>query len=321
MKLAILLVKFSLVAGGTLIAGSAAFFTDGSAIWKDPSTWSNSQVWGIVGSVLVFLGVIFLLLTEEESGAAYDAHEALTRADELKFDLEETRQLLASYESASKRMASLYLAYSAARGVLEQAAISQVSNEKKLIEDCLWSMKQDLQISLGLKMRHTWTICVYQRLFDETDQYNYLHCVADSRSIPCNLADARRWKEGVGVGGIALAKDGEVVTPDILAEGTGSLFKLDGDIVKREDLARYRSMMAVPISVDGDPKPWGVVLVSCDEPYHFGAGDGGRVHTGLKPEEAVRTLAAVAALAIAICRCSTTSLENSSGGTKKIVAS
>lgn len=295
-------VKLVLVAGGAFVAGMASFWTGGEAVFFDPGRWTGAQLIGLCGFSWVLLGTWFLLKTEEKPSAVYDAHRALTKADELDLELAEVHDLLVKYQKTAIGTASLYVAYNGARGVLEQAAVAGVSDEVKLITDCLWSMKQDLQISLGFEATHTWTICVYKREFDETDQHNYLHCVSHERSIPCNLQDARRWKEGVGVGGMALAKDGEVVAPDILSHGAGSIFRLEGDIVRRADLVRYRSMIAVPVSVDGDPKPWGVVLASCDQPEHFGAQSGDRARMGLQPEEAVRTLAAVAALAIAICR-------------------
>lgn len=301
-------IKLVLVAGGALLAGAAAFFNGSTAVWSNPSTWGKIQIVGLTGVTLTFLGALFIYMTEDKPGAAFDAHEALTKAEETATERDDAYQLLEAYEQVSKRVVSLYLSYSAARGVLEQAAVAGVADEVKLVDDCLWSMKQDLLISLGFNMSHTWTICVYQRKFNETDSYNHLHCVAHQRAIECNLKEARSWKEGVGVGGMALAKDGEVVAPDILSDGAGSLFKLSGDIVRTEDLVRYRSMMAVPVSVDGDCKPWGVVLASCDAPHHFGAEDQTRANTGLRPEEAVRTLASVVALAIAICRCNTRSL-------------
>lgn len=309
-RAAIFWVKLLLVSGGALLAGWASFFSGGEVIVLDPSKWSGQQIFGVIGVLLVFLGAWFLLKTEEKPGAAYDAHRALMRADELSSELDEAVQLLESYRVAAIGTTSLYVAYNGARGVLEQAALARVSDEVKLIRDCLWSMKQDLQISLLFESTHTWTICVYKCEFNDDDQHNYLRCVAHERSIPCDLGDARLWKEGVGVGGMALAKDGEVVAPDILSHGAGTIFRLEGDIVRRADLVRYRSMMAVPVSVDGDSKPWGVVLASCDQPEHFGAQGGMREHMGLQPEEAVRTLAAVAALAIAICRSNTILLKD-----------
>ena len=299
-----LYVKILLIAGGTLLVALASFGIDTEVGFLEVEKWSKSQFVGFVGAFLSFLGAVFVFLTEDNSGAAYDAFEAINDRNTTSKKLEDLYDILQDYEETAKRFQSLYLAYSSARGVLEQAAATSAKTEIDLIEQCLFSTKQDLKLSLGFEMQHTWTICIYKSVHDAKEQQYFLECIAHDRSIMCDLAEARKWKEGVGVGGMALAKNGEVTAPDILSHDAGSLFRLEGNIVRREDLVRYRSMMAVPINIDGDQRPWGVVLVSCDQPNFFGTSEVD--HFGLQPEEAVRTLAAITALAIAIFRSNTT---------------
>lgn len=60
------------------------------------------------------------------------------------------------------------------------------------------------------------------------------------------------------------------------------------------DRDRYVSMVAVPIKVGRETKPWGVVTVTTDRPNHFNLDVGNRVTTS----EPARAVAAMAGLAI-----------------------
>jgi hypothetical protein len=64
------------------------------------------------------------------------------------------------------------------------------------------------------------------------------------------------------------------------------------------DNDRYRSMVAVPIKVDGMEKPWGVVAATNDKTAHFNPPFG----SGPKPDEGARALAGMIALGIAVSR-------------------
>ena len=124
--------------------------------------------------------------------------------------------------------------------------------------------------------------------------------MAHVRSEPCELKNARPWREGVGVGGVAVAKNDEVVVPDLDDPAVGTAFRLDKNMVKDQDRDRYKSICAVPVAVGHAERPWGVVIATSNVPSHFGA-VGGEV---VEFEEAVRALAGLVALCITACnRC------------------
>jgi hypothetical protein len=157
-------------------------------------------------------------------------------------------------------------------------------------------MKADLRVSMGFDLTDFWTICVYraERLEGEL----VLRLVAHDRSQDCDLADARTWKLGVGAAGIAFAKRDEVVVPDLEDDSVGTAFRLPVASRKVDDNLRYRSMFAVPIIVgkfDASNMPWGVAMATSSQPWHFGAENA----KGVKPEEGVRSLGAIVALAVA----------------------
>ena len=286
-------VRFGLIYGGALISALAAVFAQG---WQWPLT--DLQVIGVVGAALVCLGGFFLIYIEESPEALHQAQIAIRDAEDFRDEYEEVAQFAKGYERASRRLTALYLAYSASRGVLERAATTGLTDEIQIIRSCLAAMKRDLRISLGFELSHTWTICVYITETPETGQPSYLRCIAHDRTFDCDITKARLWREGVGVGGMTLARNSEVVAPDTLAPEAGSLFTLDDVNVSALDRDRYRSLIGVPVQVGAGTRPYGVVIVTSDQPEHFGSDE----VEGVAPEEGARALAGVVALAVALCR-------------------
>lgn len=277
---------------------------------------SGQQIFGVCGVVLATLGAIFFWKAEDPTDTLEEAQLAIFGADRIAKERDQLVQTFEILDEIGLRLKSLHIISGRAFGVLEQAAAAQTEDELQLINACLWSTKTDLRIALGYTHDQVWTICVYQRQPEPTSGKSMLVCVAHDRSIECAAKDARKWKEGVGVGGMALASNSEVVAPDILDPGAGSLFHLNGDIVRNIDLQRYRSMIAVPVLVRGDDEPWGVVLASNSSPYHFGGVDFDEEELtwGIQPEEAVRLLAGIVAAAVALARTNASEVTKSSGG-------
>ncbi len=286
-------VKFVLIYGGAFAAAWAGAFYEG---WTWPLT--SPQVIVLAGSLLVFIGGFFIVYTEDSAEVLQSAQRALMAAQDASAEAEEAIELALDYEEATIRLRALYFAYAASRNVIEHATSMRIADEVRVISTCLEAMQGDLRVALGFELTHTWTICVYRKETGNDDGNAYLRCIAHDRTFPCDLEKARVWKEGVGVGGMALARNAEVVAPDTLAHEAGSLFSLEDPNVGSLDRERYRSLIGVPIRVGEDELPWGVVVVTNDQEEHFGNGE----DEGVAPEEGVRALAGVVALAVAISR-------------------
>ena len=141
-------------------------------------------------------------------------------------------------------------------------------------------------------MRDFWTVCIYELICERRE----LRCIAHQRSVDCSIENARLWPVGVGIGGIAAARKVAVVCPDLYARDAGTALHLAEEMAEKDtDREHYRSMMAVPIMVGPENNLWGVVVATSSKPSHFG----GKA-LGLEPEETVRALAGIVALAVAV---------------------
>ena len=287
-------IKVLLIAGGAFVSGGAAFFSSDTL-----TPLSSSQIIGLVGLVLVLIGTVFVIVTEEDStDALEEARYALDEATNQSLTAHEVFDELVDYESAVGRLSALYYAMTLGRGTVEQAVLHSVDSEDSLIDACLEACKGELKVALGLQYGQVWTLCIYRAVRDSIQEYVELELIAHDRSVACSKENARRWREGVGVGGLAYAKNDEVVVPDLDDPGVGTVFRLDEDLAKPEDRDRYKSLFAVPVEVGQDKRPWGVVLATNDTPEFFGSDE----NVGVDPEEAVRALAGIVALAVAVCR-------------------
>jgi hypothetical protein len=80
------------------------------------------------------------------------------------------------------------------------------------------------------------------------------------------------------------------------APSTGTAFRLADS--KPDDKLHYKSLFAVPIFVGATEEVWGVAMATSNKAGHFG-----NPHTsGVQPEEAVRSLAGLTALAVSVVR-------------------
>lgn len=282
-------VRSVLTMGGAFLAAlCGAFLTE--PLW--PPTLIEVLV--VIGAVLSLVGGAFGLMVDKTPGETLDvARRAVGAGRDAQDALVQAYDTLESYEEVSRRLRSLYMAASQGREFIEQAT-SEMTDLPTAISRCLDACGSDLKVAMGFVMGEYWTICVYQTV--QTDRGRELQCVAHDRSVKCDLKDARKWREGVGPGGIALAKNDEVVVPDVLDEAAGSAFRINSKLSKPDDLHRYRSMCAVPISVGSSDVPWGVVLATSSNPRHFGASNS----YGVSPEEGVRTVAGLCALLVAV---------------------
>ncbi|HEV7436827.1 MAG TPA: hypothetical protein VGO22_18475 [Pseudorhizobium sp.] len=287
-------VKISLIAVGTLLATIGALF-NGQPFWPITGVrWA-----AIIGAFLVFVGTLYFVFTADDTNKTLKA--ALKALDEAELTASETAELyrgMWAYEEAVDKLKELYAVYHAARGALEQSFSKDSVDEQSLIDLCFGQTKRSLRVAMGFELNDIWTIGIYRAYWDEQDRRYVLKCIAHHRSFDCPIEEARPWPEGVGVGGVAFAKNDEVVVPNLFSHEAGSAFRLNDDKMKPEDRQRYGSLFAVAVDVGNDPRPWGVVIATNSRPHHFGDEN----HAGLAPEEAVRALAGITALAIVIAR-------------------
>lgn len=280
--------------GGSLIAVIAAAFI-GLSSWP-PTSWQTLVMVGaIVGAGLAALGSFLELTSREDPTEAIDqARRQLVAAESFERLAAERQSKLRDYDKAVTQLKSLYLMILSCRGTIEQAMSHREFSATDLIDRCLTDCKHDFRIALGVKTEDYWTICVYRTETSAKYDRPYLKCFAHQRSVDCELEHAREWPLGSGIGGVALAQNREMFVPDTLSSEVGSAYELVRGQKKPEDDEKYRSMVAVPISVGEESLPWGIIIVTSSAPRHFGS----TAMIGLPPEEAVRAFAGIVALAV-----------------------
>ena len=284
-------VKIGMVLLGSLLAAAFELFNNGFSL---PLT--VGQVGALFGCFLAFSGGVYVAVTDEDTT---DVLETARRATELagnqELTIREILELSYEYEDAIEQLTSLYTFMSVTRGTIERAVSQSHSDVKDVIQICLDAAQKSLLIASGFGVNEIWTICVYKA--EGASAEKKLRLIAHYRSEQCEIENARTWRPGVGVGGVAFAKNDEVVVPDLDDPATGSAFRLDKNTMKEQDRERYKSLFAVPVQVGGDEDPWGVVMATSNVSQHFGK----KEQHGVAPEEAVRALAGIVALAVAVC--------------------
>lgn len=290
LRRASMFVKIALVAVFAAVAGIAQFM-------QFPASGpSSSQVVGIMASLIVAIGSIFVMLTEEDASSALAlAHKANEQAREIENDLE----FISSIEMDRDRLIELYQALNVMRGLIEQATALPTVEEEVLVASLLNAAERSLPIALDFAQSDLWTIGIYKAYPDEENPGKVvLKTIAQKRAINCEISEARVWKEGTGIMGVCYSSGDEIVVPDLQADGTKAVFGTSANEARPYDVVRYRSMAAVPINVVKLSKPWGVVTVTTDRVGHFHP-DG---DVGVRPDEAARALANMVALAVAMVR-------------------
>jgi len=277
------------VAAAAALAGVAQFWT-----WPDGSSPSIAQILGIAGTGVVFLAASIRVLSEKGlDGELRTAHELIAHAEDTRERLAEAERL----KPDTDRMIALYSATRLMRDALEQASVAMVGNEVGLVSTMTTLAGPELVAAAGFSLSDQYTISVYEAR-PLTDGCRYgLHLIEHIRAIPCDKHEARVWPEGRGATGVAFSNSAEIIVDDLTTDTAKSVFGMP-DLRRKYDDDRYLSMVAVPILVEGDDRPWGVVAATNDRIGHFN-------HTqeeGLKTQEAIRALAKYAALAVAMLR-------------------
>jgi hypothetical protein len=287
-KRASLFVKIVLVGIASAVVSAMQFLQI-----PEEGVLSAPQAIGLVASAIVLIGVLFVLITEEDSSE--ELATARTAVEEVR-TANDLYEAITVYEDVNERALQLYQSMIAMRRIIEIAVVAGRS-VAETVTSLMEVTERSLPIALGLQQSDQWTICVYKAEPNPETGRDELQCIAHNRAIRCGIGEARSWPEGVGVSGIAYVNNSEVIVPNMHSSGLGSVFNL-GDRAKGYDQDRYRSLAAVPVQVDDRDKPWGVVIATNDRYDHFTLDD----EEGPTTTEPVRALAGMVALAVAVCR-------------------
>jgi hypothetical protein len=287
-KLASRIVKVLLVAVASAVVSAMQF----AQVPKDQPL-SAVQIIGLVASVVVLIGALFVLITEDD--ASEELAAARTATEEARA-ANEAMEFFAAYEDTLDRSIALYQSLSEMRRIIERAVV-----ERQALIPTLASMMEVterlLPIAMGFKQSDQWTICIYRAQHDDESGRDELRCVAHTRAIRCGLGEARAWPEGVGASGIAYSHRREVIIPNMQAPGLAAVFNL-GEYAKSYDQDRYRSLAAIPVRVDKQEKPWGIVIATNDQYDHFTSDEESGPAEATEP---VKALAGMVALAVVVC--------------------
>ena len=289
-SLAWLLTKVIFIIGASCLAAIAQFADVDR--FSDLSQW---QIIGICAAVAAGLGGLIVTIRERDSAKELSlAQEALDAARSVRAELAVSLNEFDEQAGHLRRVVSLYLAIRSMRSVLESTAANN-QTDVELIRTLLIYSSRSLKIALNFRLDEHWTIAVYRSEKNESEDRRYLRCIAQERSFECNINDARLWPEGSVPAGVSLALKAEIAVPDTAASNFSSMMDL-GKLAKEDDAVRYRSMFAAPVLVDGHDRAWGVVMATSSRPYHFDCGG----PDGVRTAEAVRTLADMIALGLAV---------------------
>lgn len=289
-KRASLFVKLAMITIGAAVAAIAEAI-ELARTNHEVSSWTIA---GIAASGLVALGGVFVYLTEQDvSETLEDARAALEAARAFEQEKSEFEMNMAWLSNEVTRGLELYNSIDVMRGAIEQSLDLPNPSIANIIHTGLTAARNSLLVALGFDIKDTWTIGIYEACRDAESGKIVLRCIAQDRTVPCNIADARVWPEGIGVAGIAYSTASEKIIPDMSDPALGTAFQLKGN-ARDYDRQRYRSIVAVPIMVGSNKIPWGVAVATSDQPRHFYI----EPADGVPTSEPVRAIAAMAALAV-----------------------
>ena len=288
---ATLFVKCALVIGGASVAAVAECVE----LAKSAGEYSGWTFAGLAAAGLVALGGIYVALTETDSATALEeARKAIEAARELD---QENLRFAADRTRLNKEVTrglELYNSMDVMRGAIEQSLGISGTSATAMIQTCLSAASNSLTVAFDFDIQDTWTVCVFKAVPEKAESDKIiLECVAHIRKIPCEIGRARKWREGEGVAGVSYSMGNDIIVPDMAARELGSIFNLKGN-TREYDLTRYRSMVAIPIRIGQTKIPWGITVVTSNQPSHFTL----RPVDGVSTTEPARAIAAMAALAV-----------------------
>lgn len=281
-------------AGAAAVAGVCQYTT-----WPNGAPPATSQVVGICATVVVFFSACLSIVSNKDVTSELEAaQKAMADAEYLQDRVDEAVRFWPDVEA----MIALHTTISLFRDQMESACLSSVDQDT-LLGSMLTLVERTLPAAAGFSYSDPWTICIYKanEVGVGTNRFQ-LDLIEHLRAVKCDKKDARSWPEGKGVSGIAFSNACEIQIPDMSETAAVALYNSAG-VARDYDRLRYRSMVVVPIQVQGMARPWGVVAATSSRVGHFNHDD----EDGLKPIEAIRALARYAALGVALCNARTAS--------------
>jgi GAF domain-containing protein len=269
----------------TIVGGAVATIAQLLPGWSIP---------GLIGAAVAAIGAMVLLIIESDASQDLElARQALSKTRQYEDQVSQYERREANLNRATE----LYSAMNLMRGVIERSLPLPNVTPIKIAVDCLDLAKRELSIAFGFLREEHYTVCVYIAEKDGESDKMMMKLVAQDRSVPCKVEDARKWPEGMGVTGAAYATRAEIIIPDLLAPELGSAFSLKANM-NVADHQRYRSIVAAPIILDENEPPWGVVTATSGRAGRFSTS----MDSGVQTAEALRALAGMVALAIKATR-------------------
>ena len=286
-------VKLVLIVGGSALAGAAQFMT---APAGPLPAWNIAGIFAVIAAGI---GGLYMAFIDQDASAELEAaREAVEKAREFREAASDAVLAFEANSNALTRVSHLYTAMLEMRSAVEQS-FSVAPDDKSAVDILLRASERSLKVAADFQMAEHWTLAIF-RTETTAEGRRQLKCIATVRSLACDLSDARVWPEGVGAGGIALARGTEVIVPDLTDPALGTIHELTPDHKREHDAVRYRSIAAVPVceAIGPEKQVWGVVVATSDRACHFVPHD----REGAQTTEAVRALASMVELTIAVRR-------------------
>jgi hypothetical protein len=267
--------------------------------------WNWATYVGLSIAPVLLLSSISLLFLEfdapellSEARAAIDlANKKDEELNAREVQLTSNFDLLTDYKNERRQIDNLYFSMADMRQALEIGLANEELDAETLVVAMVDAASRSLRLACGFELDHHFTLAVYVAETHAVSRNVTLRCIAQDRSVPCVLSQARAWPNGVGIGGSCFASSTEVIVPDITDPGVRSAYRIPVSLQKEGDTKKYRAMAAVPIALSDGLRPWGVVIGTSDQAGHFSVSDDD-ADPGPQAAEALRAVAGMVALAV-----------------------
>lgn len=281
--------KVALILAGGTLASAAQFMAepaDGETPWK--------IVLGVGGSLMALAGGVLVAFVDRDGPKALElARQANDQAQTFLIQRDQILQEVSNLRRQSQRDRYLFGAARAMREGIEQS-LSAGKKTDETLQLLLDLPYRSLTAAMGFESGERWTLSVFQRTPAPSPALVRVAGVRAERTEESKAG--RKWGLDEGYVGAAFTRKGDVILDDAQAAGVLAMINIPPEKIQSSDPTRYRSVAAIPVRVDGDAAPWGVVVATSDRLRRFdiAPGSAGSAHV-----EGTRLIAEMVALAIA----------------------